>query len=131
MSSNNQILSNVREGSPFASPLRVLVVADGDNAVEAIALAEALGALGSEAEVRLSEDTTADEYGTPDAVIMAGGESVPFAHNYLTGGGHPVLVGVTDAKEQWPTNAGFDLVVSRPVNASALMEKLGGYLLRI
>ncbi len=60
MSIEHRAISTVREGLPFASPPRVLVVADDENAGEALALAEALDAFGAETEVRLSEDTTAD-----------------------------------------------------------------------
>lgn len=63
-------LSEVREQSPFATPPRVLVVADDASAGEAVALVEALDALGADAEIRFHEDVSRD-HGHPDAVLVA------------------------------------------------------------
>ena len=70
MKRDHRTLSVVRETSPFATPPRVLVVADDESAPNAVALAEALDAIGADAEVRFSADTTRD-YTQPDAVIVA------------------------------------------------------------
>jgi hypothetical protein len=129
MSMTNRVLSAVRENSRFASPPRVLVVADEDTAGEALALAEALDEYGAEAEVRLMEDTTADEYGAPDAVIVAGAKGAGRAHGFATAKHHPVLVALADG-DRWRGNSEFDLVMDRRTSASALLERLGGYLLR-
>ena len=133
MLNDYRTLSAVRERSPFASPPRVLVMADDDTAGEALALAEALDSFGAEAEVRLTEDTTADEYGAPDAVIVAGSKGEVRAHDFLASPRHPVLVALADGGdrgEPWRAGAGFDLVVNRPVNASALLQRLRVYLTR-
>jgi hypothetical protein len=61
-------LSLVRESSPFATPPRVLVMADDDSAGEAVALAEALEAAGAVAEVRFGTDK---KHSYSDAVIVA------------------------------------------------------------
>lgn len=63
-------LSAVREESPFATPPRVLVVADDHDASEAVALAEVLDAAGAETEVRFG-DHPSYGYLHPDAVIVA------------------------------------------------------------
>ena len=62
-------LSSVRECSPFATPPRVLVVANEENAGQAVALAEALDEAGAETEVRFGEVTS---FSQSDAVIVAG-----------------------------------------------------------
>ncbi len=120
MKRDQRTLSLVREASPFAKPPHILVMADGADAIEAVALAEALDEYGAEAEVRLSGDASDDHYSTPDAVIFAGLRAGHHAHRH-----HPVLIAVTNGEEP---AAGVDLVVSRPVNPSALMEKLENYL---
>jgi hypothetical protein len=122
MKRDHRALSVVREASPFATPPRVLVVADDADAVEAVELAEALDAYGAEAEVRFSGDAADDRHNPPDAVIFAGSRP-----GYPASRHHAVLIAVTDGEPA----AGFDLVVSRPVSASALMEKLGGHLPRL
>jgi hypothetical protein len=116
-------LSVVREASPFATPPRVLVVADDEGALRAVKLAEALDEYGAETEVRLSGDASDDHFTTPDAVIFAGTSS-----SYHAARKHPVLIAVTNGE---PTASEFDLVVSWPVDASALMEQLGDRLPRI
>jgi hypothetical protein len=115
-------LSLVREASPFATPPRVLVVADDAAASEALELVEALDEFGAEAEVRLSGYVSDDLHNPPDAVIFA---STPGSQRAPSGS---VRIGVTNSEG---AGSGFDLVVSRPVNASALMEQLGDYLPRI
>jgi hypothetical protein len=77
-----RVLSNVREESPFATPPRVVVVADEESAGEAVSLAEALESLGADAEVRFGGIPTRDNC---DAVIVA--ES----HGYRVSRHHPVL----------------------------------------
>ena len=122
MKRDHRALSVVREASPFATPPRVLVMADDADAVEAVALAEALDEFGAEAEVRLSGDASDDHHCPPDAIVFSGSLSGFYAPR------HPsVLIAVTDGE---PT-LGADMVVSRPVNASALMEQLGEYLPRM
>lgn len=123
MKRDHDPLSAVREASPFATPPRVLVVADGADAVEALELAEALDEYGADAEVRLSGDASDDDHHQPDAVIFAG----PRSGYHLTRN-HPVLIAVANNDE---AAIGVDLVVSRPVNPSALMEQLGDYLPRM
>jgi hypothetical protein len=123
MKRQHPTLSVVREASPFAKPPRVVVLADEDGAAEAVQLAEALDGYGADAEVRLSGDGSDDRHSPPDAVVFAGRRAA-----FRSAGHHAVLVGVTDGGER---AAGFDLVVSRPVDASALLEQLGDYLPRI
>jgi hypothetical protein len=77
-------LSDVREESPFATPPRVLIVADDICAGEAVALVEALDAVGAEAEVRFCEDL-GHNHRHPDAVIVAE------PHGYRVTRHHPVL----------------------------------------
>lgn len=122
-------LSAARAHSPFATPPHVLVVADEDTAGEAVALAEALDEYGADAEVRLTEDTTADEHGYPDAVIVAGAQGATRARRYLSDAHHPVLVALADGGK-WRGGSGFDLVVDRSTNAATLMQRLGSYLAR-
>jgi hypothetical protein len=114
-------LSVVRAATPFATPPRVLVVADEDDVPEALALVEALDASGADAEVRLAGDAHTD-HSDPDAVVFAGAPG-----RFRAAGKHPVRIGVSGGE---PTAAEFDLVVSRPVDASALLGRLGDYLLR-
>ena len=64
-------LSALREQLPFATPPRVLVMADDHDASEAVALAEALDAVGADTEVRFG-DHPSYEYLHPDAVVVAG-----------------------------------------------------------
>jgi hypothetical protein len=123
MKRDQRTLSVVRASSPFATPPRVLVVADDTDALEAVELAEALDEYGAEAEVRLSGDASDNHHSPPDAVIFAG-----MLSGYHAARNHPVLIAVTDGE---PPAADVDLVVSRPVDASALMEQLGEYLPRI
>jgi hypothetical protein len=77
-------LSAVREQSPFATPPRVLVIADDSDAVEAVALAEALDAVGADAEVRFGEQLH-PEHIHPDAVVVAEPRGYRIAQH------HPVL----------------------------------------
>ena len=115
-------LSVVREKSPFATPPHIVVVADDEDALEALELAEALDEYGAEAEVRLGADASDDDHHQPDAVIFAGhsGDSGVLRRGR-------VHIGVADGNVP---AAGYDLVVSRPVNASTLMARLGEYLPR-
>jgi hypothetical protein len=87
MKRDHRALSVVREASPFATPPRVLVVADDESARQAVALAEALDALGADAEVRFSADMTHSN-GQPDAVIVAEPRGYRITRH------HPVLEGV-------------------------------------
>ena len=123
MKRDNRTLSDVRERSQFVTPPHILVVADAADAGEAVELAEALDEYGADAEVRLAADASADYHGEPDAVIFAGssGDS-----GVLRGGA--VRVTVTDVRG--PVN-GYDLVVQRPVNPSALMRRLSDCLPRL
>jgi hypothetical protein len=79
-------LSTVREKSPFATPPRVLVVADEETAGQAVALAEALDEAGAETEVRFSE-AAPNGHTQPDAIIIAG------ARGYRVARHHPILEG--------------------------------------
>lgn len=63
-------LSVVRAASPFATPPRVVVVADDENARHAVALVERLEAIGADAEVRFGA-ISPREHLHPDAVIIA------------------------------------------------------------
>jgi hypothetical protein len=121
MKRHQRSLSVVREATPFATPPRVLVVADEDDVSEAVKLVEALDASGADAEVRLASDTRHDHL-EPDAVVFAGASG-----RYHAARKHSVLIGVSGGE---PTAEEFDLVVNRPVDASALLERLGGYLAR-
>lgn len=123
MNRNHNTLSMVREASQFATPPRVLVVAAEDDMHEAVELAEALDAFGADAEVRAADDTRDDHHRAPDAVIFAGATGGYHATRH-----HPLLIGVADGD---PSRAGFDLVVSRPFSASALMEQLGERIARL
>lgn len=117
MNRDHRALSAVREESPFTTPPHILVMADDDSIGEAVELAEALDHYGADAEVRIAADRAADYYAEPDAVIFAGGSGDLGALRYAS-----VRVAVADSREQVP---GYDLVVGRPINASALMERLG------
>jgi hypothetical protein len=70
MKRDHRTLSAVREESPFETPPRVLVMADDHDAVEAVALAEALDAIGADTEVRFGEHPSYSHI-HPDAVIVA------------------------------------------------------------
>jgi hypothetical protein len=122
MKRDQRTLSGVREEMPFATPPRVLVVADADDALEAVRLAEELDEYGADAEVRLSGDASSDRHTAPDAVVFAGSRA-----GYRSGRNQAVRIAVANGGE---TPAGFDLVVSRPIDASALMGRLGEYLPR-
>lgn len=63
-------LSALREGSPFATPPRVLVIADDHEAADAVALAEELDAIGADTEVRFGEHPSYSHL-HPDAVVVA------------------------------------------------------------
>ena len=70
MKRDHHTLSMVRAASPFATPPRVLVMADDESAGEAVALAEALEELGADAEVRFGSEKCS-EHSHPDAVVVA------------------------------------------------------------
>lgn len=116
MKRDHRALSEVREHSQFVTPPHILVVADAADVGEAVKLAEALDEYGADAEVRFTSDAV-DYHNAADAVIFAGasGDS-----GVLRGGS--VRVAVTDDRE---TATGYDLVVSRSVNPSTLMKRLG------
>jgi hypothetical protein len=84
---DHRALSVVREASPFATPPRVLVVAEEENAGDAVALVEALEAAGADAEVRFSQDMDRD-HSNPDAVVVAE------TQGYRVTRHHPVLESV-------------------------------------
>ncbi|QJW94431.1 hypothetical protein [Frigoriglobus tundricola] len=84
MKRDYRTLSVVREKSPFATPPRVLVVAEDDGAGQAVALAEALEAAGADAEVRFGADM-GRSHSHSDAVIVAD------ARGYRITRHHPVL----------------------------------------
>jgi hypothetical protein len=84
MKRDNSALSTVRELSPFATPPRVLVLADDDSAGNAVALAEALDAAGADAEVRFGA-ASRNDHSQPDAVIVAG------RRGYQVTRHHPIL----------------------------------------
>lgn len=77
-----RVLSNVRQESPFATPPRVLVVADDESTSEALSLVEVLESLGADAEVRFGSVPAGDH---SDAVIIAED------HGYRVSRNHPVL----------------------------------------
>jgi len=77
-------LSVVRERSPFATPPRVLVVAEDDNAGQAVALAEALEAAGADVEVRFGADMGRN-HNHSDAVVVANSRGYRITRH------HPVL----------------------------------------
>ncbi len=117
MNRNHNTLSTVRAASPFATPPRVLVVADDDDMLEAVELAEALDGFGADAEVCTACDAREDHHRAPDAVIFAGAPG-----SYHTTRHHPLLIGLTNGSE---ASESFDLVMCRPFSAASLMEQLG------
>jgi hypothetical protein len=70
MKCDHSTLSMVRAASPFAVPPRVLVVADDEDAGQAVALVERLESIGADAEARFGEGTYTDR-SHRDAVIVA------------------------------------------------------------
>jgi DNA-binding response OmpR family regulator len=134
MSTELRPASAVREESSFPTPPRVRVVADDERVPEAVALAEALDGCGADAEVRLVEDAAGTEYDHvhPDAIVIDLGASTgDLAEQCQRASESPVLIAVTenDNRERgraWA--AGFDMVVTRPVDPSELIERLGDYL---
>lgn len=91
MKFDHRTLSDVRTASPFATPPRVLVMADDDDATGAVALAGALEALGADAEVRFASEVTrsSHQHAHPDAVVVAG------TRGYRVTRHHPILEGVS------------------------------------
>jgi hypothetical protein len=75
-------LSNVRQDSPFATPPRVIVVADDESTSEALSLVEALESLGADAQMRFGPVPTGDH---SDAVIVAE------RSGYRVARSHPIL----------------------------------------
>lgn len=120
--------SMIREASPFRCPLRVRVVADDSHAGEALDLVEALEERGAEADVRVGEDSAAT--GSPDAVVVdVGWVTGELADHCRAFGPHPVVVAVAEA-DDWEGReraraAGYDLVVTRPLDAERLLVCLG------
>ena len=90
MKHDTRSLSEVREQSPFVTPPRVLVVADDASAGEAVAIVEALDAIGADAEIRFHDDAARD-HSHPDAVIVAE------PHGYRVERSHPDLERVLSA----------------------------------
>jgi len=120
--------SAVREESPFVVPPRVRVVAVEERVPEAVALAEELDRRGAEAEVRLAADAATDR-ACPDVVVVDVGVPTPaVAARFRRAGPSAVLIAVTDPDDRGQRRgaraAGFDLVVSRPVDPSALLGHL-------
>lgn len=128
MNSTSCPTSKVREASPFRYPLRVRVLADASHAGEALDLAEALEEHGAEADVRVEEDSRAT--GSPDAVVVdVGWVTGELADHCRAFGPHPVVVAVAEA-DDWEGReraraAGYDLVVTRPLDAERLLVCLG------
>ena len=58
-------LSAVREKSPFSTPPRVIVLADDETAGQALALAEALDAAGTESEIRYGDSSATSITASP------------------------------------------------------------------
>ena len=94
MKRDHRPLSAVREESPFATPPRVLVMADDADAVEALELAEALDALGADAEVRFGALRNDHGHSHPDAVIVAE------PRGYRVTRHHPILESVLGVGSQ-------------------------------
>ncbi len=118
--------SDVRETSAFRCPLRVRVLADAHRAGEALELAEALEGFGAEADVRLGDDMA--ELAHPDAVVVDVGEATGELADHWHGLS-PVVVAVAEA-DDWEGRAraraaGYDLVVTRPLDAGRLLVRLG------
>jgi hypothetical protein len=80
-------LSTLRENTPFATPPRVLVVAEEGRAGEALALADALEQLGAETEIRFG-DAASLTHNHSDAMVVAGVRGYRIARH------HPVLENV-------------------------------------
>ena len=84
-------LSTVREKSPFATPPRVIVVAEEGFTGEAIQMADLLDAMGAESEVRFGSDadfTHGPFHPAPDALIVVGVRGFRIARH------HPILENV-------------------------------------
>jgi hypothetical protein len=121
--------SSIREASPFPVPPRVRVVTDPDHAPAALSLVNALDAQGAEADVRLLDDAIAG--GRPPAVVIdftgAGRVTTTRAP-----AGHRLLVAVADRDDpvarRRAYEAGYDLVVPRPVEAASLLKEIGTHL---
>ena len=130
MNSHRRPASTVREASPFLCPLRVRVLADVPRSVEALELAEALEGCGVEADVRLGDDIVASDTVHPDVVFvdvgMPTGELAEHCRGWSV---HPLVVAVAEP-DDWEgreraRSAGYDLVVTRPLDAGRLLECLG------
>jgi hypothetical protein len=81
-------LSTIREKTPFATPPRIIVVAEEGYTGEAIHLADILEEMGAETEVRFGDDadfTHGPFHPAPDAVIVAGKRGYRVARH------HPIL----------------------------------------
>lgn len=83
MKTNYRTLSDLREASPFATPPRVLVMADDGGVVAAANLVQRLESIGADAEVRFASDVTRGyrEHLHPDAVIVAGSRGYHFTQD--------------------------------------------------
>jgi hypothetical protein len=127
MTHSTRPASAVREASTFTSPPRVRILArDADMADDALALAEALDGCGAEAEVRVGALGGDTDHVHPDAFVVELGSGV----GLLRATGHaPVLVAVADRdgrEERHRARAeGFDVLVARPIDPSALLHKVG------
>jgi len=120
--------STVREASQFRCPPRVRVLADAYHTGEALDLAEALEVHGAEADVGVGENSVAG--GSPDAVVVDVGWVTGELADHCRGfGPHPLVVAVAEA-DDWEGReraraAGYDLVVTRPLDAERLLVCLG------
>jgi DNA-binding response OmpR family regulator len=129
MNRTSRPASTVRESSPFLCPLRVRVLADSCRSGEALDLAEALEECGVEADVRLGDDMVTADFVHPDAVVVDVGMPTGELAEHCRGMSvHPVVVAVAEP-DDWEgreraRSAGYDLVVTRPLNAERLLERL-------
>jgi hypothetical protein len=91
MNLNHRALSDVREVSPYATPPRVLVMADDADAGQAVALMERLESIGADVELRFVSGATGDHRNQvhADAVIVAGKRGYRITQH------HPVLEAIS------------------------------------
>jgi hypothetical protein len=115
--------SHLRDVLPFATPPRIRIIADTDHLSEALALADDLEACGADAEVRIESDSADDDHVHPDAYIVDRAEVAPAAASHAG-----ICVAVMDRDDSREhrrlKSAGFDLAITRPLQAEVLMRKL-------